>query len=276
MPWIAGHDVALAELDTSPDGAIAAFAAFLRGNVDSGCSSDSQQQQPADGKFQFAAGTAAKLGASRSRQKARTRQQPPVLPQALAAPTPAAARLAACGVAMAGFIHRSGIAASACGSAAATSPTTRGAPLLIQQQATTFQLREQPQAVSCASHRASVQSAMLQQQVGAAAEASTASQPVRQPERRSRGWWPPWDDDSHAARGFSREPAPDAAAGKARHAARAHNDTQQDGSPTSRSTVYDSADSLQAMTSQVTSTGHRDGLVRVHLIAQRSWPDIQH
>jgi hypothetical protein len=272
MPEIARHDVALAGLDRLPAATMAALAKFLRDKDEARCSSLSQQQS-AEGKFHFAAGAAAKTDASRPRHRARTRHQPPVSPQHLAALTPAAADVAAGGDTTAGSSRGSGIAVSAYGSAAATTPSTSGAPPSLQQPATTFHLREPLHAASCASQHAAAQSGTLQQQVDAAAKASTTSQPVRQSDRRSRGWWPPWDFNPPAALRHDSAPAPDAAAAsKTKHAAGAHLDTQQDGAAASRSTVYDSADSLQAMTLQVTSTGHCDGLVRLHLIAQSSGP----
>lgn len=251
MPGIARNDVALAGLDTLPDGAIAAFAAFLRGEVDSGSSSASQQQQPADGSFRFAAGTAPKSDASKPRHKARTRQQTLASPQYVAATTLAAAEGTAVGTTTAEFLLRSGMAASVGGTAVPTSSATSGAAPIMQRRDVPCSLGEAPKPISCTSRHSLAHSAILRQPVDAATEEPAGSQPSRQPARRSRGWWPRWECEPPAAQRCGNVPA-DAAASPGAHAAGAHNDAQQGGSPASRSTVYDSADSLQAMTSQVT------------------------
>jgi hypothetical protein len=247
MPGIARHDVALPELDTMPDGAIAAFAAFLRASADSGGSSVSQQQLPADGSFRFAAGTAAKSGASKTRHKARTRQQALASSQHVTATTPAAAESAAVGTTTAGLLLRGGMAMCANGTAVPTASVTCGAA--------SCSLREAPQPVSCASRHSLAQS-VLQQPVDAATGEPAATQPLGQSDRRSRAWWPSWGCEPRAAQRRGNMPAADGIASQSVHAAGAIVDRQQGGSPASRSTVYDSADSLQAMTSQVTPVEH--------------------
>ena len=251
MPGIARHDVARAELDTLPDAAIAAVAAFLRGSVNSGYSSVSQQQQPADGSFQFVAGTAARSGASKPRHRARTGRRTLASPEHVTASTPAAADLAAVGTTSAGCLLRSGMAPSAKGTAVPSTFTTSEALPTMRQRAAECSLRDAPQPVSCASGRSMAQS-VLQQPVDAAIEETAASRPLRQPDRRSRGWWPPWDCQPRAAQRCGNMPAAGAAAGRIAHASGAHMvDAQPGASAASRRTVYDSADSLQAMTSQV-------------------------
>ena len=248
------HDVAAAERHSLPDVATMAFSASDLGRSGIGFPSVSEQEGSDEGSFRFAAGAAVEAAALKPRHRVRMRRPPSAAPQQLTALTPAAAKMAVHSITAASSTAMRGIAASM-HDAAAPSVVTRGPASCTQQWDFARQSHQDPQSVSfVATHALSTPAAPQQPEgVAPSVRKTPAQRTERQPQRRSRGWWPPWDADGRAAGRHGGARATNAAAISSRPGADGPSGIQQQFAPSAdRSTVYDSADSLQSMTAQVT------------------------